>query len=118
MVSEGDSHAPRFQLKRSQGWRGSVKVRRLIIALKDYYLEKAARCSGTPTVSDCLAVKYINTSHARNILEAFDGDGSGFMTVNEVNRFTQSRPLGWRYAPFSLVCKAYLLIHTEAFPTG
>lgn len=31
------------------------------------------------------------------ISEAFDDDASGFITVNEANTFTTSRPLDWRY---------------------
>lgn len=33
----------------------------------------------------------------RYILDAIDTDVSGFITVNEVNTFTKSRPRDWRW---------------------
>ena len=86
---------------KTQGWRGSVKIRHFVMALKDYYLEKAAGNSGILAISDSWAIKYINTGRARSILEAFDGDAGGFVTINEVINFTQSRPLDWRCALFT-----------------
>ena len=68
------------------------------MALKDHFVEKAAKGSGSLSAPDSWALQYINVSCARSILEAFDDDASGFVTVNEVNNFTQSRPLGWRCA--------------------
>ena len=70
------------------------------MALKDHFAEKAAKRSGSPSDQDSWALQYINVGRARSILEAFDDDVSGFVTVNEVNNFTQGRPLGWRCAPF------------------
>ena len=75
------------------------------MALKDYYVEKAAGNLGTYTGPDNWAVKYINIGRARGILEAFDDDASGFVTVTEVNNFTQARPLDWRYALSPLMGK-------------
>jgi hypothetical protein len=69
------------------------------MALKDYYMEKAAEDSGSFMGSDSWAVKYINIGRARSVLEAFDDDASGFVTVSEVNNFTRARPLDWRWAP-------------------
>lgn len=66
------------------------------MALKDYYVEKATGASGSLTGPDSWAIKYINIGRAGSILEAFDDDASGFVTVKEVNDFTQSRPSGWR----------------------
>lgn len=71
------------------------------MALKDYYVEKAAGDSGPIIGEDSWAVKYINIGRARTIVEAFDDDASGFITVSEVNNFTRSRPLDWRYVLFS-----------------
>jgi hypothetical protein len=70
------------------------------MALKDYYVEKAVEDSGLLIGEDSWAVKYINIGRARTIMEAFDDDASGFITVNEVNNFTRSRPLDWRCAIF------------------
>ena len=49
--------------------------------------------------SDEWALQYINVSCARNIMEAFDEDASGFVTIKEANDFTNSRPLDWRWVP-------------------
>lgn len=68
------------------------------MALRDYYVEEATTTSGTLTGPDSWAFKYINISGTRRILEAFDDDASGFVTVSEANNFTQSRPSGWRCA--------------------
>lgn len=68
------------------------------MALRDYYVEKVARSSASLVGSESWAIKYINIGRSRSILEALDGDASGFVTVNEVNNFTQSRPLDWRCA--------------------
>lgn len=69
------------------------------MALKDYFIEKAAGDSaGSLVGADKWAVKYINVNRARTILEAFDDDASGFVTIQEVNTFTRARPLEWRWA--------------------
>lgn len=93
-------------------------MRHFVTALKDYYAEKAARSLGFLVGPDSWAVKYINIGRSRSILEAFDGDASGFVTVNEVNNFTQSRPLDWRYVILSRVSMVHLLTHIKAFPIG
>ena len=47
------------------------------------------------------ALDWINLSRMQAIAEAFDDDGSGFVTVAEVNQFTASRThpkdLEWRW---------------------
>jgi hypothetical protein len=43
------------------------------------------------------ALEYLSALRLQSISEAFDDDASGFVTVNEVNAFTTSRPEGWRY---------------------
>ena len=90
-----------------KAWRGNVKARHFVLALRDYYLEKlTSETSGvsdmTPSAisisinSDEWAIKYIDVLWVQPILEAIDDDASGFITVNEVNRFTSSRPVDWR----------------------
>jgi hypothetical protein len=90
-----------------KAWRGNVKARHFVLALRDYYLEKLTSETevvpdmGTSTISsstnpDAWAIKYIDVKWVRPILEAFDDDASGFITVDEVNRFTSSRPVKWR----------------------
>jgi hypothetical protein len=56
---------------------------------------------GTSAIDDSMnpdawAIKYIDVMWVQPILEAFDDDASGFITVTEVNRFTSSRPADWR----------------------
>ena len=80
-----------------KGWRGSVKARHFIMALKDHFVAKSAN-DPSPTNSDPWAVKYIDIRHAQSILEAFDDDSSGFVTINEANNFARSMPSGWRCA--------------------
>ncbi|KAH9995914.1 hypothetical protein BJV74DRAFT_883811 [Russula compacta] len=88
------------------GWRGNVKARHFVLALRDYYLEKitsetenvlSVRTSAINTSSnpDAWAIKFIDIMWVEPILEAFDDDASGFITVAEVNRFTSSRPADW-----------------------
>jgi hypothetical protein len=49
--------------------------------------------------SDQWALPFISVNYVRNILEAFDDDASGFVTVKEVIDFIRSRPLNWRLVP-------------------
>lgn len=100
MVSNCDDVAVTPGLNDMQGWRGSVKARHFVMALRDYYTERAAEDPGSLTRSDSWALQYINMGRVPSIREAFDDDSSGFVTVNEANNFTQSRPLNWRCAVF------------------
>ena len=43
-------------------------------------------------------LEWITLTRLQPIIEAFDDDGSGFITVQEVNAFTTARPKNWRYA--------------------
>ena len=90
-----------------KGWRGNVKARHFVLALRDYYLEKlSTETEGVPDMGasaisnsinpDAWAIKYIDVMWVQPILEAFDDDALGFITVSEVNRFTSSRPVDWR----------------------
>ncbi|KAH9953093.1 hypothetical protein BC827DRAFT_1273837 [Russula dissimulans] len=88
------------------GWRGSVKARHFVLALRDHYLEKptsgidnvlgmstaGVNCALDP---DAWAIKYIDIARLQPILEAIDDDASGFITIGEMNRFTASRPIDW-----------------------
>ena len=78
-----------------------------MLALRDHYLEKlisetndgpdmGANPISSSTSPDVWAIKYIDVLWVQPILEAFDDDASGFITVGEVNRFTSSRPIDWR----------------------
>ena len=88
------------------------------MSLKDYYIEKSTGETGTLKGPDSWAIKYINIGRARSILEAFDDDASGFVTVHEVNSFTRLRPRDWRWALASRADKFCQLIHVLVFLTG
>lgn len=49
-------------------------------------------------LNDKWALAYLNILHVQPILEAFDDDGTGFVSVKEANEFTSSRPKDWRLA--------------------
>ncbi|KAH8830312.1 hypothetical protein DL96DRAFT_1707144 [Flagelloscypha sp. PMI_526] len=44
---------------------------------------------------DTWALNFLTVTHVQSILEAIDDDGTGFITVKEVNIFVKSRPPGW-----------------------
>lgn len=48
---------------------------------------------------DDWAFQYISLAWLQPIMEAFDDDGSGYITVAEINKFTEAMPasLKWRY---------------------
>ena len=68
------------------------------MALKDYFTEKDAMGLGPLKGPDSWAIDYINAGRAQGIMEAFDDDASGFVTINEVNTLTRLRPQDWRCA--------------------
>lgn len=100
-----------------------------MLALRDYYLEKLALestsvrgiCSSTITGSqhpDAWAIKFIDIIRLQPILEAIDDDASGFITIEEMNRFTVSRPADWRLVPLQdidLYLMSFSLPHWAAF---
>ena len=78
-----------------------------MLALRDHYLEKLSHENqgvlgmGTSAITsssdpDAWAIKFIDVMWVKPILEAFDDDASGFITITEVNMFTSSRPVEWR----------------------
>jgi hypothetical protein len=78
-----------------------------VLALRDHYLEKvsyenegvlsvATSAINNSSDPDAWAIKFIDVMWVKPILEAFDDDASGFVTVAEVNTFTSSRPAEWR----------------------
>ncbi|KAM5542294.1 hypothetical protein V8D89_004167 [Ganoderma adspersum] len=88
-------------------WRGNVKARHFVLALRDYCLEKLDKLrKNERTFNDCgyrtciteqdeWTLEYINVTRLQAIIEAFDDDASGFITVGEANAFTTARPADW-----------------------
>ena len=82
-----------------------------MLALRDYYRQQAdnkrkLHVHGETALSrvadqDEWALEWININRLQAIIEAFDDDASGFITIAEVNQFTASRPKGWRYVTSS-----------------
>ena len=92
-----------------------------MLALRDYYLEKLALestsargiCASTITGSqhpDAWAIKSIDI-RLQPILEAIDDDASGFISIDEMNSFTVSRPADWRLVPLHKTLILYLMSH-------
>jgi hypothetical protein len=84
-----------------------VKARHFVLTLRDHYIEKliaeaeglakGVRSVGDSSMSkNAWAIKFIEVARLQPILEAFDDDASGFITISEMNRFTSSRPSDWR----------------------
>lgn len=60
-------------------------------------------------MSDEWTLGYINIVRIQPLVEAFDDDASGFITVREANQFTNMRPPDWRYKSICL----YIHIHAH-----
>ena len=76
-----------------------------MLALRDYYRQQVRLKREAPHGDDFKsrvadedewALEWINITRLQAIVEAFDDDASGFITVEEVNHFTTSRPEEWR----------------------
>ncbi|KAI0656683.1 hypothetical protein C8Q70DRAFT_329984 [Cubamyces menziesii] len=89
------------ELWKDMRWRGHAKARHFVLALRDYYSSEFVSTSGVsgpvPRViaEDQWALKYLDVEYISALIEAFDEDASGFITISEVNQFTTSRPQGW-----------------------
>ncbi|KAI0759985.1 hypothetical protein BD413DRAFT_266792 [Trametes elegans] len=94
-----------YEIWKDMRWRGIVKARHLVLAIHDYYMQRLddqrrAEASGSTSPRaiperDLWALECIDLMHLQPIMEALDNDVSGFVTIQEVNYFTTSRPQGW-----------------------
>ena len=83
-----------------------MKARLFVMTLRDHYKERAESATmssfsprgGGSQRSDDWAFEFINAKYLQPIMEAFDDDGSGYVTYQEVNDFVDERPvsLDWR----------------------
>ncbi|KAJ7031624.1 hypothetical protein C8F04DRAFT_1110026 [Mycena alexandri] len=89
---------------KEMGWRGSVKARHFVMALRDHFQEDHPQHTDGDEndhaaiaidKEDEWALEYISILRLQAISEAWDDDASGFVTVAEVNTFTTMRPLDW-----------------------
>ena len=89
-------------LTEEQNWRGNVKSQLFVVTLQDYFrdqFEFALSTTGSKVLaSDEWTLKYLDLEWLQPIMEAFDDDGSGYVTISEVNRLIDLRPLSlsWR----------------------
>ncbi|KAI0820569.1 hypothetical protein BC628DRAFT_1329894 [Trametes gibbosa] len=102
-IRDNDLH----NIWREMRWRGNVKARHFVLALRDYCLERLDKLrKNESTFIDCdrptnitehdeWTLEYISVTRLQAIIEAFDDDASGFITVGEVNAFTASKPRQW-----------------------
>jgi hypothetical protein len=79
-----------------QRWHERVRGRQFIHALRDHYIEKVAKHKHDDSSAAHAALEYIDFPRLGHILEAFDDDASGYVTVSQINKFTNSRPADWR----------------------
>ncbi|TFK62847.1 hypothetical protein BDN72DRAFT_929692 [Pluteus cervinus] len=125
---------------KEMGWRGNVEARHFVLALYDYYNDGVHRISqpsnahevGNTTtlpapimVDDKWALAYVNVVYVQPIMEAVDDDGTGFVSIKEVNMFANSAPrdfgrnllqrlaywaAGWHISVSSYKTKIYSLV--------
>jgi hypothetical protein len=100
------------------------------MALRDYFHEKwrsevkkaESVNTSTPHVADSpdsdeWALAYLHVQRLQPVSEAVDDDASGFVTVAEVNTFTNSRPINWRWV-FALFLEHTTLKRAPAYYIG
>lgn len=91
------------EIWREMRWRRNVDANRFATTLRDHFKEKMGSVYGPPeaptssTRRDEWTNEFIELLYLQRIKEAFDEDGSGYVTVREVNKFTDMQPvsLGW-----------------------
>ncbi|KAH9950246.1 hypothetical protein B0H21DRAFT_819379 [Amylocystis lapponica] len=96
--------------------RGSVKTQHFVLAIRDYYREKADDKKRKETTFqsaykkdyDAWALGFLTPNQIQPLMESFDDDVSGFITVAEANYFTTSR--GWQISASVYVTKIHTLI--------
>lgn len=93
----------------SQGWKRNVRADLFAITLRGHFVDKLTPIYGprdfaSSAQADDWTLEYMNMSYLQQIKEAFDQDGSGWVTISDVNRFSESQPdyLGWRYVGSSV----------------
>ena len=86
-------------------WRRNVEAHLFVTTLKDYFRDQYDEVYSRETIrlahqsrTDEWALDYVGIQYLQQMREAFDQDGSGYITVQEVNRVTELLPkcLDWR----------------------
>ncbi|KAJ7246670.1 hypothetical protein C8J57DRAFT_1081402, partial [Mycena rebaudengoi] len=101
-------------LWRQQQWKSNVKAQNFALALNYYFSEKFTEI-GVPPVEpqnishaadDRWTVSYLGVPFLRQIAEAADNDGAGYISIQEVNEFTSRRPREWSLPQWLAFCAA------------
>ena len=96
-----------------QHWRRNVKARPFVLTLRDHFTDKAEGATTAKSAGDADSAQhahdkaggsagwthqYVDVKYLQPIMDAIDDDGSGHVTIAEVNQFTELLPsqLGWR----------------------
>ncbi|KZV91703.1 hypothetical protein EXIGLDRAFT_719097 [Exidia glandulosa HHB12029] len=100
------------QLWKDMAWRGSIRASQFVVGVQDYFRAKATKLepltplTPPPTSTSSLpshlsdqpegwAINYVTLTRWRPILEAFDDDTSGWISISNVNSFTSGRPANY-----------------------
>ncbi|KAJ3573154.1 hypothetical protein NP233_g2616 [Leucocoprinus birnbaumii] len=110
-------------------WKGSVKARHFVLALRDYYtghfsvrtphLDNLTIEIPSPSTEHTYPHLFVNRARSRSVLpaekwglqyitfsnlstiaEAIDDDGTGFISIREANTFANERPKSWGLLPW------------------
>ena len=73
-----------------------MKAGLFVMTLRDHFQEKDPQDSADIDIQDDWALRYIDATWLQAIMEAFDDDASGYITVMELNHFANACPEGWR----------------------
>ncbi|EMD34625.1 hypothetical protein CERSUDRAFT_116799 [Gelatoporia subvermispora B] len=85
-------------------WPSHAEARQFVMALRDYLNENLDEARHTRkdlgTKVDGWALSYIGAKWQQRIMEAIDEDASGYVTIAELNKFTEALPesLQWSLA--------------------
>ena len=82
-----------------QKWRGSIGGMQFLQAVQDFMVEEP-QLQVAEARSELWAVKFLGVAHRVPLLQAIDRDYSGFVSIAEVNRFTDEK-----LANIRLVCE-------------
>ena len=101
-----------------------MKARLFVLTIQDHYhdlFENVTHVAAPESIaSDEWALEYLGLSSLRPLMEAFDDDASGYVSIAEVNRLMDMRPssLGWRYQLCSGGIVTMLTLFKTAYRTG
>ncbi|KAL1940585.1 hypothetical protein VTO73DRAFT_8020 [Trametes versicolor] len=110
-VKDAVTQGPHMKIKHPElrkiwqdmNWRGNVKARLFVMTLRDHYrdviedAQHASNSKGDIIVNDDWTLEYFGPSWLQPMMDAFDDDVSGYVTISEVNKVMDLQPasLGW-----------------------